>query len=110
MAFAHGPLVTTDLVLAETDYLVLRRLGVGAERMFLEQLVAGVPLREPVANGDLERALEILEQYSDQALGLTDASLMAIAERLDTRRVLTLDVRHFAPFRDSKGRPFELLP
>lgn len=105
-----GPLVTTDFVLAETDYLVLRRLGARAERAFLEQLAAGAPLREPVGDADMSRAIEILDQYADQNLGLTDASLMAVAERLEVRRVLTLDRRHFAPFRDARGRAFELVP
>lgn len=110
VAADRGPLITTDFVLAETDYLVLRRLGGIAERAFLEQLAAGAPLREPVSDADLARALEILKQYDDQDLGLTDASLMAVAERLDVTRVLTLDRRHFAPFRDRRGRAFELLP
>jgi len=35
---------------------------------------------------------------------------MAIAERLDVRCVLTLDRRHFAPFKDRRGRALALLP
>lgn len=105
-----GPLVVIDFVLAETDYLVRKRLGARAGRAFLTQLIDGVVLREPVGEADLARALEICEQYSDQDLGLTDAALMAVAERLGTRRVATLDRRHFAPFRDRKGRALELVP
>ena len=110
VAADRGPLVTTDFVLAETDYLVLRRLGGSAEMAFLEQVAGGTPLREPVSDADMVRALEILKQYDDQDLGLTDASLMAVAERIDVSRILTLDRRHFAPFRDRHGRAFELLP
>ena len=105
-----GPLVTLDSVLAETDYLVLRRLGRRAERNFLTQLMEGVLLRERVTDEDLIRAAEIIEQFSDQALGLTDAAIMAVSERLETLRVLTLDRRHFTPFRDRKGRALDLLP
>ena len=106
----RGPLVTVDLVLAETDFLVLKRLGREGERAFLAQLLHGALLREAVTDGDLERAATIIEQYADQDIGLTDATLMAVAERLDCLRVLTLDRRHFAPFRDHRGRAIEILP
>ncbi len=104
------PLVTIDLVLAEADYLILTRLGRSAERDFVEQLLDGVFLREPLSDGDLRRAHEIADRFHDHDLGLTDASLMAVAERLRARGVLTLDRRHFAPFRDRRGRPLDLLP
>ena len=105
-----GPLVTVDFVLAETDYLVLRRLGRQAEQNFLAQVMQGAVLREAVSDDDLDRASRIIEQFGDQDLGLTDAAVMAVSERLDTLRVLTLDRRHFTPFRDRKGRALELLP
>jgi predicted nucleic acid-binding protein len=106
----RGPLITIDFVLAETAYLVLKRLGGDAERAFVSQLAEGVLRREPVTDRDLDRAGEILTAFSDQQFGLTDAALMAIAERLGALRVLTLDLRHFARFRDRKGRALELLP
>lgn len=110
IAAHRGPLVAIDFVLAETDYLVLRRLGRRAERNFVDQLLQGVFLREPLAEADLRRAREIALRFGDQDIGLTDAAVMAVAERLGTSRVLTLDLRHFAPFRDRRGRPLELLP
>jgi len=105
-----GPLVVIDLVLAETDYLIRKRLGRQAGRAFLAQILEGVFLREEVTAVDLRRASEIDDRYGDQDLGLTDAALMAIAERLELGRVLTLDRRHFTPFRTRKGEPLDLLP
>ncbi len=105
-----GPSVTIDLALAETDYLILRRLGRNGERKFLSQLLRGAFLREAVTDADLRRAMAIIERFRGQDLGLTDAALMAVAERLEVRKVLTLDHRHFGPFRDRKGPSFELLP
>jgi hypothetical protein len=110
IAATPGPLVTIDFVLAEVDHLLLARLGPGAERAFLGQLRRGALLREPVTDADLARAQAIVERYEDQRLGLTDAALMAVAERLRPAPVLTLDRRHFAPFRDRHGRPLSLLP
>ncbi len=97
-------------MLAELDYLLLRRLGRKAEGNFLAQLVSGAIVREPTTDADITRAREIVLRFDDQELGLTDAALMAVAERLQTRRVLTLDHRHFAAHRDRKGRAIEILP
>jgi len=105
----RGPMVTIDLVLAELAFLLQRRLGAAAERDFLDQLLAGSLLREPVTGTDLRRAREILETYPDQGFGLTDATVMAVAERLDVA-VLTLDRRHLGVFRDASGRELPLLP
>ena len=105
----RGPIVTIDFVLAELAFLLQRRLGSPAERDFLDQLLAGSLLREPVSGADLRRAREILETYPDQEFGLTDAAVMAVAERLDVV-VLTLDRRHFGVFRNATGRELSLMP
>ncbi len=104
-----GPLLTIDLVLAETDFLVRSRLGRSAGRAFLDQICAGALLREPLAPADLLRAQKILDQFEDQDFGLTDAALMGVAERLGAP-VLTLDRRHFGVFRGLKGAALVLLP
>ncbi|MBI3185340.1 MAG: PIN domain-containing protein [Myxococcales bacterium] len=104
------PLVTIDFVLAEVDFLVLRRLGENAQRGFVRQVVEGAIVREAVSAEDLERAEEIGLKYHDQALGLTDCALMAVSERLGATEILTFDLRHFGLFRDSRGRALRLLP
>lgn len=104
-----GPLLTIDFVLAETDFLLRSRLGDRAAQAFLEQLSAGALQREAVEAPDLLRAVAILDQFRDQAFGLTDATLMSVAERLGAP-VLTLDRRHFGVFRDRKGAALVLLP
>jgi hypothetical protein len=43
-------------------------------------------------------------------LGLTDASLVALAGRLNTTRIATLDHRHFRTLQTRDGQPFVLLP
>lgn len=106
---ASGPRLTIDYVLAETDYLVLKRLGAAAERRYLEQVANGAVLREPVTPEDFRRALEIAEANADLELGVTDASVMVVALRLRCP-VLTLDRRHFGAFRDERGGALTLLP
>lgn len=109
VASLRGPLLTSDFVLAETDFLIERRLGGPAARAFLDQVVTGAILREAVEAKDLDRARRILERYADQGFGLIDATLMTLAERLDAP-VLTLDRRHFGVFRTEAGEPLLLLP
>jgi predicted nucleic acid-binding protein len=110
LAADRRPLVVTDYVVAEVDYLVLHRLGLQAEQAFIEQVLEGIFTREPVTDDDLRRALEIGDRFSEHHLGVTDATLMAISERLGARQVLTLDRRHFSVYRNRRGRALELLP
>lgn len=102
--------VTTDWVLAELDYLILHRLGTAAEQRFLALVLQGAVAREPVSDADLRKAQSILTHYADQELGLTDATLLAVGERLEATAIVTLDHRHFAPYRMAGGAAFSLLP
>ena len=44
---------------------------------------------------DYERMAALVEQYATLPLGASDASVIALAERLDITEVATLDLRHF---------------
>ncbi|HEV2974920.1 MAG TPA: PIN domain-containing protein [Solirubrobacteraceae bacterium] len=101
-------LVVPALVVAEATYFVGRRLGAAAESKFLRgigELDVEGPSRE-----DFARMAELVEQYADFPLGGTDASVIAIAERLDAPIILTLDRRHFAAVAPRHRDAFELLP
>lgn len=53
---------------------------------------------------------ELVEQYADFPLGGTDASVVALAERLRTEVIITLDRRHFGIVRPKHCERFILLP
>ena len=57
----------------------------------------------------LRRSVELDEHYGDLGLGLADASVIAIAEELRTRDLLTLDQRHFRAV-ESRVGALRLLP
>ncbi|MBI2193158.1 MAG: hypothetical protein HYU36_14355 [Planctomycetes bacterium] len=59
---------------------------------------------------DLIRCRELVRRYRDLDLGLADAAVVAVAERLQIRRVLTLDEHEFRTMLPKDGRPFILLP
>jgi uncharacterized protein len=100
--------VVPALVVAEATYFVGRRLGAAAESAFLRGLAAlevEAPSRE-----DLERTADLVERYADFPLGGTDASVIALAERLDATIVVTLDRRHFGVVQPRHCEALQLLP
>jgi uncharacterized protein len=101
-------LVVPALVVAEATYFVGRRLGAGAESVFLRgiaQLEVEGPRRE-----DFARMAELVDGYADFPLGATDASVIALTERLDASVIVTLDRRQFADVAPRCSEAFELIP
>jgi predicted nucleic acid-binding protein len=103
-------LVTTPLVVAELDHLVRGQGGAGAARALREDLEVGAYLLEwwPAA---IHETVALAKRYESMDLSLTDASLLALATRLQTTSVATLDERHFRAVRPLSGSDaFTLLP
>jgi len=106
----EGRLVLPAPVAAEVDYLLGVRFGEAARRAFLSDLAAQ---RYDVAclEADDYRAVSELDiRYSDLGLGLADCSIAVLAERYETRRLLSFDERHFRAVAPLQGGSFELLP
>jgi uncharacterized protein len=103
-------LVVSPFVLAELDDLVGTRIGVNAETAMLRELASGAYHLATIDPDQLATAADIVDRYRDQRIGLTDASLVVLAERFRTHRLLTLDRRHFTVVRPLSGGTFELLP
>jgi predicted nucleic acid-binding protein len=101
-------LVVPALVVAEVTSLVGRRLGPRVEAAFLRGM-ASLEVEAP-SHEDWARVADLVDRYADFPLSGTDASVVALAERLDTDVIVTLDHRHFAAVRSASGRPFRLLP
>lgn len=107
---AHEDLVVPILVLAELDYWCHRRLGASAWITFLEDVLNGAYRLEDTTASDLRRCRELQAQYIDQSLGVVDASVLALTERLGEDKLATLDHRHFAMLRPSHVQALRLLP
>ena len=98
-------------VVTETCYFIERDSGPEIEADFLESFGPGktfeiIELRP----GDWTRVAELVRTYADLPLGVVDASVTAIAERLGVTQIATLDHRHFTVVRPSHATSFELLP
>ena len=98
------------LVIAEVAHLAATRLGTAAEIRFLADLATGELIAEPVAPADWERIAELVARYRDLPLGTVDASLVALAERLEDPVVATLDRRDLGVVRPRHCERFTLVP
>lgn len=102
--------MVSPYVVAELDYLLATRHGVEAELAVLEELAGGAWMLATFDAEALDAARSIIDRYRDQQVGVADASLVVLAERMRTRRILTLDRRHFEVIRPQRGGRFSLLP
>ena len=84
--------------------MVSRKGGPAAAHAVCADLADGRYVIEWGAVGDLQRALELNRTYRDLRLGLVDGGVMAVAERLEARAIVTLDLRDFGPV-TLKGQP-----
>jgi predicted nucleic acid-binding protein len=103
-------LVLSPFVLAELDYLLTRRIGDHAALELLLDVESGAYLLAEIATEDVAASRQVIEQFDDLGIGLADASIVILANRYATNRVLTLDERHFRALRTLDGHPFTLLP
>jgi predicted nucleic acid-binding protein len=99
-------LLIPALVLCEIEHILEREGLESAMGPILDDILAGGYKVECPTPGDLRRAKEIL---ADHPVGLTDATVAALAER-SGRRVVTLDRRDFDRLRTSKGAKFSISP
>ena len=107
---ARSPRLVSGLVIAEVCYMLARDGGVAQEAAFLRSFGTGFLTVADLIPDDLTRAAELVEQYADLPLGGTDASVIALAERLEITDVATLDVRHFRVVRPNHVTALTLLP
>ena len=102
------PAIVPALVLGEVDWHLRKRREDMAR--LLKEVTQGAYAYEPTTFDDVERAAQVDRKFADLRLGIVDASIVALAERLDVRRILTLD-RDFAVVRMGKRwrKGFELV-
>lgn len=105
-----GPFVLSPFALCELDFLVSTSLGVDTELDLLDEVTRGAYELAAFGADDVAAAAEVIRRYRDLQIGLADASIVVLAGRYGTSRVLTLDERHFRAMRTPQGEPFTILP
>lgn len=102
------PLVTTWPAFTEAMYL----LGAGGWRpqaALWDRLEDGSLAIAADGDLNLHRVRALMEKYGDTPMDLADATLVALAERLQTRRIFTLDT-DFRVYRYKGRQSFEMVP
>lgn len=99
--------VTTPMIAAEMDHLVLQRAGRSGVELLWDDFHTGAIQVRWWATAMTE-TLAIAR--ARPALGLADASLLALAPVVRTTRIATFDHQHFFAARTSDGESFTLLP
>jgi uncharacterized protein len=99
-------LVTSPLAVAEMDRIAAA-LGPEFSRGLWADLRSGAYAVRWWADAMLE-TIAVAREHPE--VGLTDASLVALAARLRTDRIATLDIDHFRSLTTPDGEAFVLLP
>lgn len=104
------PVVIPNAVLVEAGLLGFRR---GQPRV-ADQLLGSVLDRSvelyDTDHEDHERIRDLMRQYADLPLDLVDATVVAVAERLEEDTIATLDRRHFSVVKPLHCEAFTLVP
>jgi predicted nucleic acid-binding protein len=106
MQTADEDLVTSPLALAEMDYLIGEYLGKRGQEALWSDLADGVYSVRWWADA-IGEVVTVARRHP--WIGLTDASLVALAGRLRTSRILSFD-DHFRSLTTPDGEPFIVLP
>lgn len=106
----RGPLITSEAAAQEADYLIGARLGIEVELAFLDDLADATYEVVCLTSEERGAAAALARRYRDLRLGLADTTLMLLARRFRTLRVLTLNQRHFRAVPPLHGEAFIVLP
>ena len=110
LRLARRKLLVPATVAAEVGFMLEKLSSTRAEAAFLRALGQRDFTAVDLTPTDYSRMAELVEQYDDMRLGTTDASVIALAERLGVTEIATLDRRHFTAVRPRHTEAFSLLP
>ena len=97
-------------VVAEVGYRLAREAGSRVESLFLRSLAEDDFTYVELTAADFSRMAELVVTYASLPLGTTDASVIAVAERLGLAEIATLDRRHFTVVRPRHADALTPLP
>ena len=102
------PMLTTQMCFTEAMYLLGRIGGLRYQSALWEWYTAGRLALHNLTPAEFLRMRELMQQYGDTPMDLADASLVAAAERLGTRRIFALDA-DFYVYRLQDGSALDII-
>ncbi|MFM6040867.1 MAG: type II toxin-antitoxin system VapC family toxin [Sphaerospermopsis kisseleviana] len=106
---ANQKFITTWCVVTETCYLLQKRVGVDAPKIFINKISTGKLQIFDLKQHHCQRIEELMEKYKDLPMDLADASLVILAEELGHGQILSVDYRDFNTYRWKNTEPFDNL-
>ncbi len=103
-------IIMPQTVLVEVAYLIGRESGIETLANFLKGMIKSRFCLTALNQEDIQKTAEILARYKDSRIDFVDATVMAMAERLNIITVLTLDRRDFSIYQPKHCSAFNLLP
>ena len=103
------PFYTTWPVLTEVSHFITRRGSEQNRRAFWRLVRRGAIVPHDLVTADIPRLETLMQAYADRPMDLADASLVVLAERLENRRIFTLDT-DFRVYRIGGRKHFEIVP
>lgn len=108
---SSGPAVILSApVIVETALLAGRRGRTDAVLSLLDSVIDESVLVVQPDIEDYARMRDLIDTYADLPLDIVDASVVAVAERLEQDTIATLDRRHFSVVRPLHVPAFTLVP
>ena len=104
-----GPLVTTWANLTEAMHILGSRGGWRAQSPLMTWVCDGRLQVDGIETTDLPRLRDLMAKYADVPMDIGDACLVALAERLGTDLVFTVDA-DFRLYRLKGRRAFRVVP
>lgn len=86
------------------------RRGPQLEAAFLEDISEGVLELAELTTSDIRRMAELVRKYASLPLGVADASVVALAERMNISTIATIDRRDFSIVRPRHIGAFTIVP
>lgn len=100
------PLVATWPVLTEATHILATRAHPGLASGLVESFASGEFLLAEQGIGDLRRMETLMRKYRDLPMDVADASLVVLAEKIGSGRILSTDRRDFKSYRWKNRKPF----
>ena len=104
----QGAVASTEAVLTEASHLLGRVPG--GRTACLDFVLAGGVSLLPSPRATLERCRTLVERYADVPMDFADATLVVLAEDIDSNLILTTDRKDFSIYRIGGRRGFKVAP
>ena len=105
LSTAPGRLVSTLPVVAEVCHFLNQKGKIA----FLTWIRRGGLVVQPVGVDDFDEIVTIIAQYEDHEMDFADATLVWLADLVNTLDVMTIDRRDFQVYRPRTGKTFNLV-